>query len=213
MSHDDPAGDRHRHPISEIHHGLKWWQMLLIYPAALGVLLDFANTNVDRIMSARSGLTDYQVEVGKRITKFYLKNRIDECAQRSGEYSAHHKFQQIFCPSGDAMIYIEGPDNEGVAHPILYEDMIAALQVTRAGKSSLGAAHAATIDDTALPASRPMLTHLTQFDRQILCVAPGSGRYIQQKVRLNGQCFVERLDTVTGTVVNRYAAACSGGCS
>ena len=217
MSQDDPTGDRQRNPIAEIHSGLKWWHMLLIYPTALGVFLDFATTNIDRVMSWQSGISGYQTEIGKRITRFYLKNQIENCQQRSGEYSEQHKFQQIFCPSGDALVYLEGPNNEGVAHPILYEDMIAALQVTQSSGLFGTKANAATTLGMSQPAvlsdAWPDQINLAQFDRHVICVAANNGRYIQQKVRLNGQCFVERLDTRTGTVVNRYAAACSGGCS
>lgn len=188
----------------------KWWQWILLYPAALGALIGAVPTGVDAFKSVKYDIDFSDVRHAEEQRSLWIKNF--KCTQSM-------KYQQVAasdgsvvqigaCPNGDILIEVQPPDETSIVEWISIDRLKknAAVSFT----PFIGPAYAA---EEALPAAlpgRPAMTLLADA-KNVKCQTL-NGQVITRVVDEGGVCFKETIDVLKGTVLSRDEVPCSTTC-
>lgn len=196
----------------------RWWQWLLLYPAAAGALFTAVPGWIDSVQAAWNGVANRTNAEAERQQALWEKN----VSCWSAPFAWHNNPSNVrvnatTCPSGDVLVRVStpGPDSRTFLEWVELSRILG-----RSGTSLIPQAHAATLTAGFSPLRRELAQSRSarlynaayQPMAMVVCHRFLDQRHLLRHIRTPQGCFDEVIDTLNGAVVQRAQVPCRGGC-
>ena len=206
----------------------RFWQSLILYPSLAIAVLTAVPEWLNAGAALWKGVKPSQMASVNTQQKFWERNM--KCTQSVFEWVENPqnvKVDGTICPSGDIMVRIEVPNQNGhyrgSIRGILIDDIVRQTQISSlsplpALPSLVGTAHAAVSPTHPLPKpsirtlANRVLAQNSQFAVVVCQKFMSDKRTMKRHVKVSGQCYDEFVDTFTGNIKRRQKTSCKRGC-
>lgn len=184
----------------------KWWQWILIYPTLAISVASAAPEWVKTYKAFSLGVSKEQVASTDLQSALWRKNF--DCTQSPYEYfenPAKVKVDATICKTGDVLVRYFTPDSRSGEYFVSIRDVVekSGNLASVFDASFIATAHAARLTPKAMP---------TQGSANVICQRFDDDRYVVRHVSVDGVCYDERIDTFTGSIVDRRQTSCRSSC-
>lgn len=183
----------------------KWWQWLLIYPTLVVSVASAAPQWVQAYQTYSNNIEKGTYAEAVEQNMLWQKN--SSCATAPYEYYANPediKIDATICKSGDIFVRYFAPDKREGVHWVPIDKVV--------GTTGKKTAFALNLIGSAQAASFTPKAHQTQQSANVICQRFDDDRYVVRHVSIGGACYDERIDTYSGTIVDRRQTQCRNSC-
>ena len=206
----------------------RFWQWLVIYPSLAIAVLTAVPEWINAGTAFMNGLKPSQMAEADTQSKFWSRNlKCTESVFEWVENPQNVKVDGTICPTGDIMVRIEVPNQDGhykgSIRGILIDDILKQTQISSLLPlqlpSLVSTAHAAVKPNAPLvqkPSIRTLANRVLAQNSKFAVVVcqkfMSDKRTIKRHVKVSGQCYNEFVDTYTGNIKRRQKTSCQRSC-
>ncbi len=184
----------------------RWWQWVLIYPTLAISMASAVPDWVKTVKAINLGIPKADVSESEMQQSLWRTNF--DCSRSPYQFyenPAKVKVDATICQTGDVLVRYFTPDSQQGEYFVSIGDLVSRRKETRSAFNLefIASAHAARFTPKASQ---------TQQSANVICQRFEDDRYVSRHVSIGGACYDERIDTLTGAIVDRRKTQCRDSC-